>query len=150
MPTYELEESDFAGYIDDDTIFEANLVGVRQVEKPFTDDDGNKVNKVEFKFTLIDPDGNFDGTPQWGETPTRFNSHPDCRLRNWASAILGTELPIGYRLDTDVLLGNTCRVVIGLREYEKDGATKKRNSVKDVIPSREAMARMASPDEEPF
>lgn len=153
MPTFELEESTFAGYIDDDSIYAANVVGVKLVEKPYTDDDGNKVKKIEFKFALIDEDGPHDGDNLWGETPPRFNTHPECKLRNWASAILGSDLPVGYRLDTDVLVGNVVRVVIGKKEYnDKDGNPKTRNLVKDVMPTADNMARMSSatPDEEPF
>lgn len=154
MPTFELEETNFAGFIDDDSIYEANVISVRVAEKPFKDDEGNVVKKVEFKFALLDPDGPHDGDNLWGETPVRFNTHPDCKLRNWSQAILATELPVGYVLDTDILVGNTCRVVVGWKEYpDKDnpGKNKERNWVKDVMPSREGMTRMAQrPDEEPF
>lgn len=150
MPTFELEESTFAGYLPEDDVKPAEVVAARLVEKPYKDDEGNLVKKVEFKFSIIDRDGTHDGTNVWGETPPRFNTHPDCKLRNWASAMLGSELPVGYRLDTDLLVGKECRIVLGLKEYEKDGQQKQRNFVKDVIPSADAMAAMANPDEEPF
>jgi hypothetical protein len=66
-------------------------------------------------------------------------------LKNWAQEILATEFPVGYRLDTDVLLAQKCRVVIGTREYEKNGEQRIRSYVKDVMRSRSAMG-----DEEPF
>lgn len=149
--TFELEESDFAGYIEDDEIYAATVAKVKVVEKPYDDDDGNKVKKVEFKVVLRDDSGVQDGTNLWGETSTKFNTHPDCRLRNWACAVMGTDLPVGYRLDTDVLEGQDVRVVVGLKEYTKDGQTKQRNFVKDIMPSPEAMDRMAAgQDQEPF
>lgn len=166
MPTFELEESDFAGYIEDGRIMPLSVVSVKVVEKPYTDDEtGQKVKKVEFKFAVIDPDGPFDGQNVWGETGTKFNTHPDCKLRNWSSAILGTELAAGYRLDTDVLVGNECRGSIELYEYDdkkgaKDPVTdeypkKQRNRVTDLLPSVAAMAGMAASGgsgsaEEPF
>ena len=160
MPTFELEESTFAGFIEDDEVYAARVESVRVAEKPYTDDAGNKVKKVEFKFTLIDPDGPHDGDNLWGETTTKFNTHPDCKLRNWSQAILGQVLPAGYVLDTDVLVGQECRVIIGWKEYEDkdkpiDPATgkrpmKERNWVKEVMPTSEAMDRMAHPNEEPF
>lgn len=162
MATFELEESDFAGYIDDGAIFPATVVTVKVVEKPYKDDDGNDVKKVEFKFVLHDENETFEGQNLWGETPTRFNSHPDCKLRNWSCAIMGQELEIGYRLDTDLLQGRDCRVQVQLYEYEDkkgpknpDGTyqMKQRNRVVEVFPSREAMAAMASAGagtEEPF
>lgn len=141
---FELEESDFAGYIEDDTIMVADVVSVKVVEKNYKDDDGNNVKKVEFKFAIKDEEGPFDGTNVWGETGTRFNSHPDCKLKNWSQAILANELPVGFRLDTDMLVGHTCKVLVGLKEYEKDGQTKQRNHVKDVWP----LAGLST--EEPF
>jgi hypothetical protein len=172
MATFELEESDFAGYIDDGEIKSATVASVKVVEKPYVDDEtGQKVKKVEFKF-VINSDDAFDTQNLWGETGVRFNTHPDCKLRNWSSAILGTELASGFRLDTDHLVGNKCRIAVELYEYEDkksapnpDGSykMKQRNRVSDVLPSREAMASMASatayanstgaagtPSEEPF
>lgn len=151
MPTFELEESDFAGYIPDDEVKTATVVSVKLAEQNFVDDDGKKVMKVEFKFKIIDGSVH-DGTDIWGKTPTRFNTHPDCKLRNWAQAILGQSLPPKFRLDTDVLVGRDCRLIIGLREYEKDGQTKQTNYVKDVMPTADAMASMAAAvrSEEPF
>jgi hypothetical protein len=165
MATFELEESDFAGYMEDGSIWPAKVISVKVVEKPYFEDDGvTKVRKVEFKFEIIDNvTGQFNEVNVWGETPTKFNTHPECKLRNWASAILGMpELPVGYRLETDVLQGNTCRVNVELYEYEdkkgpKDPATgkgfmKQRNRVVDIMPSAEAMANISShdPSEEPF
>lgn len=162
MATFELEESDFAGYIPDGSIKLARVVGVKVAEKPFKDDDGKPVHKVEFKFAIIDPTGDFDGQNIWGETGTKFNTHPDCKLRNWSAAILGTELPVGYTLDTDLLMGHECRIAIELYEYEDKKAapdpdtgekpTKQRNRVIDVFPTADAMASMsgAASGEEPF
>lgn len=159
MPSFELEEAEVIAPMEDDEIFSAEVVTVKVVEKPYREDkdDPNspKVKKVEFKFVLEDPDGEHDGDNIWGETSTRFNSHPDNKLKNWAQEILATEFPVGYRLDTDVLIGQKCRVIIGAREWEKDvpvsaehptgKETRVRNFVKDVMRSRSAMG-----DEEPF
>jgi hypothetical protein len=90
----------------------------------------------------------------WGETPTRFNTHPECKLRNWAQSILGQELPPGYRLDTDVLQDAETRAIIGYKEYTKgDGTLGKRNFIKDLMPTSEAIAASTSAPafaEEPF
>lgn len=149
--TFTLEESSFAGYIDDDEIMLGQCVGVTVKTKPFKDDDGNPVKKVEFKFTLQDPGGPHDGSNLWGETGLRFNTHPDCRLRNWTQALLGQDLPAGFNLDLDMLLNQEARLVIGYKEYKKnDGTDGKRNFVKDLLPTKAAMARMESEAEEPF
>jgi hypothetical protein len=159
VPSFELEESEVTAPMEDDSIFTAEVATVKIVEKKYREDKDDPhsplVKKVEFKFVLEDPDGEYDGTPIWGETGTRFNSHPDCKLKNWAQEILATEFPVGYKLDTDVLLGQKCRVIIGANEWFKDvpvsadhpdGKEKRiRNFVKDVMRSRSAMG-----DEEPF
>jgi hypothetical protein len=140
---FELEESDFAGYIADGEIYAARVTNIRDVEKPYKDKDGNPVKKVEFKFQLVSDDPH-DGTDMWGETSTKFVAHDECKLRNWARSILARDLPIGYRLDTDELLDRACRVIVGLKEYpdKATGEIKQRNFVRDVMPSREAMANM--------
>lgn len=137
MPSFELEESEYSGPIPEDTVLAAELVSCKIVEKPYVDDDGQKVKKVEFKFVIQEEASPWEGEHIWGETPTRFNTHPDCKLRNWTSVIANTEFPPGYRLDTDVLLGMKCRVVVGNREYEKDGEKKIHQFVQTVLPARE-------------
>lgn len=48
MPVFILEESNYAGPIPEDEILTAKVVAVKQVVKPFKDDDGKDVVKVEF------------------------------------------------------------------------------------------------------
>jgi hypothetical protein len=87
----QLEESDFAGFIDDGQPYGAQVVGVRLREKPYKDDAGNAVKKIEFHFKLVSDDGH-DGQDIWGETSTKFNTHPSC-------VVPGTEvLPLGHVL----------------------------------------------------
>lgn len=144
MPTFELEESDYAGPIEDDTIKTAEVTKVSIETKKYReekdDPDSPFVKKVVFKFVLRDDDGPHDGTNLYGETGTRFTNHPDCKLKNWSQEILAAEFPAGYKLDTDVLVGQQCRVVIGHRTYDKDGETKDHNFVKDVMRTADAMA----------
>lgn len=145
MAVFELEESDYAGPMEEDSIFNAEVVSVRAVVAPFKDKEtGEDVHQVEFKF-VIEDEGAWDGQNIFGYTSTKFNTHPDCKLRNWSQEILATELPAGYRLDTDLLVGNGCRLVIGAREREKNGETRIVNFVKDVIRPQDAMG-----DEAPF
>lgn len=145
---FKLEESEFSGYLPDDDIQRVRVLTVKVAEKPYKDDDGNNVKKVEFKTVVTS--GDHAGSYIWGETPTRFNTHSECKLRNWAQSILGQELPAGYVLDTDVLEGTEVRAIIGYKEYVKnDGTPGKRNFIKDLMPTREAMANSFE-DEPPF
>lgn len=145
----ELEESTFSGYIDDGTVYTAKIRDVSLLEKRYKDDDGNPVKKIGFRFQLNSEDDH-DGEDLRGETSTRFVNHPDCRLFSWAEAILGMHLPPKYRLNTDDLVDRDCRVMVGKREYEKDGETKYHNFVRDVIPTRQAMASLTAAEQEPF
>jgi len=121
--------------MEDDSLYEAEVVSCSVQTKPFKDDEGKDVKKVVFKFRIDDPNSQHDGALVWGETSTVFNTHPNNRLRQWAQAILEVELPVGYALDTDVLNGNRCRIVVGLREYkDKEGQIQQKNFVKDLLP----------------
>lgn len=138
MPTFELEESEYVGPIPEDMEFEADVLSVKLVEEKYNDEKtGKPVKKVEFVFVLDELDSPYDGKEIKGKTTTRFNDHPDCRLRHWAEAILATELPAKYVLDTDILIGNKCRVRIGAREWEtQEGEKRVYNFAKDVLRSQ--------------
>jgi hypothetical protein len=146
---FELEESDFAGYIEDGEIYNAQLVQTNMRERNFPSEP-QPVKRVGWKFR-IESDDPHDGQDIWGETSTKFVNHPGCKLKSWAEALLGQDLPAGYRLDVDTLLDRHCRVIVGKREYEKEGETKTHNFVREVHPTRENMAAMAQAEPaEPF
>jgi hypothetical protein len=133
----ELEESsDNASTPPEDEIFRAEVVGVRKVKSRFKDEQtGEDQFKMEFRFAIADPDGEFDGVNIWGETPYIFNTSPRCKLRNWSQEIMGAEFPPGYKLDTDVLRGQEVRIIIGHRKYTRKGETEEsvHAFVKDVL-----------------
>lgn len=145
---FELEESDFAGYIDDGEIYNAQLVMTNVQERTFQGEP-NPVQRLGFKFR-IESDDAHDGQDLWGETSTKFVNHPGCKLKSWAESLLGQELPAGYRLDIDTLLDRRCRIIVEKREYadKKTGEQKTINRVREVHPTREAMVAMA--EAEPF
>ena len=136
---FELEESEYSGPIDDDTVMAAECLEIKQKEMPWDTDAGVPDKKIEFKFVVTE-DGPHQGRFLWGKTSTKFNNNPNCKLYAWSQEIAATEFPIGYKMDTDILIGQPCRVVVGYREYEKDGMMKGINEVKDCLRSREAMA----------
>lgn len=147
---FKLEESSFAGYLDDGAQYLAEVVDIKLQEKPFKDRVTNEpIRRVNFRFRLISDDEH-DGTTIFGDTSTVFNTHPECRLRAWTEAILGQQLPANFELDTDMLIGGRCRIVVGRREFEKDGRNEIRNFVQAVNPTRENQAALAAAYEEPF
>ena len=136
MPTFELEEG---GLIEEDQILEAEVVSIEQKKMPFQNKEtGADVFNLEFKFLIDEPDNPHDGSNLWGKTGTKFTSHPDCKLKNWAQEILVADLEVGYVLDTDILIGHKCRVVVGIQRWEDKATseTRSKNIVKDVIRSR--------------
>jgi hypothetical protein len=85
--------------------------------------------EVEFVFKLDSADDH--GDLVCGDTSTRFDDHPNCRLRKWVEAILGVQLSTGDEIDSDSLIGRRCRVVIGEPEW-KDNEIRIGNRVRSV------------------
>jgi hypothetical protein len=121
--------------IPEGTWVDAEVLKVDEVEKPYKDDDGNPVKKVEFTFGF-----SWEGEDRkaWGETSTKFVYHPGCKLRNWAQEILSAELPEEFVLNTDHLEGGKCQVRLAVRSWDagskgdKTWAAGSKNYVDDV------------------
>lgn len=146
MAVFELKESDVPDPatqgerkeftpIAEDTVIEATIAKVEVRPHPFfKDDEGNPQIGVNWEFNF-----EIDGQKRklWGETPTTFTTHPDCKLRNWVQQALGGgELPAGFKANTDALVGNPVRIIVGYQEWTKDGQQKWKNLVKDVMYSK--------------
>lgn len=159
MPTFELVEtaggSEGGGGsterkpfepIEEDTVIEAVVAAVKvEPHKHFKDDEGNPEIKVNFEFNF---ELNGQKRKLWGDTPTTFTTHPDCKLRNWVQQILGGgELPAGFKLNTDTLVDTPVRIVVGYRSWDKDGKKGWKNEVKDLMYSKNSAA---STFEDPF
>lgn len=161
MPNYTAAEApegytgDFKPFtlIPDDTTLEARLVSVEEDTKPFNDDDGNPVVKLQWTFST-----EYEGQERkaWGETNIDFVAHPDCRFYAWVQELVGADLPAGFTVNTDDLIGNECRITLGQRTYTpksgpNKGNKKTTNYVRDVMRSRAAMASVTSEvTDEPF
>ena len=142
MATFELEESDFAGIIEEDSILEAEVVSVEKKKMPFQDKEtGADVFNMEWKFLVDEPDSPHDGANIWGKTSIKFNTHPDCKLKNWSQEVLAAEFDPKFVLDTDMIVGEKCRIVVGIERWndKKTDEPREKNVVKDVIRSRTKM-----------
>jgi hypothetical protein len=130
----------------------AEVTAIAEKEAKFKADDGSVKMRVEFSFVITEPDLAWDGQRIWGDTPTTFTTNPDCKLRAWSTEILGDELGPGFALDTDLLVGMPCRIVVGAREYQQNNMDKVHNFVKDVIRAKGAAIRplVSNTNEEPF
>lgn len=164
MPTYALGDApeDYKGdvrkpftLIPEGEILAAKIVEIKEDVKPFTNDDGSPVVKLAWTFQT-----EYDNQERkvWGETGTDFVVHPDCKVYSWTQEALGTELPKGFVLNTDHLIGLPVRVVMGQRTYTKKNETTPRtvNFVADLMRAKGATtaaapAAAAVPaDESPF
>lgn len=84
--------------------------------------------KLEIKFKILGIQAVGDGGdpgiyedmiagPIWGSVPMRLTDSPDNKLRQWAEAILGVQLGVGFELDTDLFAGRTVRGITS--QYKK-------------------------------
>lgn len=138
--------------IPDGTKLLMQIEDVKTETKPFKDKDGNDIVKVVFSFVVVEEGPFYDRKIQ-GETPTTFTTHPDCKLRNWVQEILKQDLPAGFRLNTDILVGELVDAVVSAKESErKDGkGIWVRNWVSDIQRYVEDPALVsAALAEEPF
>lgn len=152
MPVFVLEESTYAGPIEDDTILNAEITAIKQKMVDFKDGAGEQP-RVEFTFVVTDPASAWDGQKMWGETSTTFSDNEKCKLRNWAMEIMGvSRLDPGFQLDTDDLVKQPCRIVVGARAKKKNGVETGdiANFVKDVLRVKGNSSGTFAQDEEPF
>lgn len=139
MPVYELQEAaegsleEFAE-IPVDTKVTARLTAIKEETKPFKDDDGNDIKRLQWTFVVTD--GEYNNRKIFGDTGVKFVEHPECKLYAWAGSLLGTELPKGFRLNTDDLIGLRADLRVGQKRYTKKGASKETvlPIVEDIFP----------------
>ena len=153
MPEFVLEEAkasdekkEFEPF-EDGMVIEAEVLGVEQKTKKIR---GDELERIEFAFKIVDPQGKYNNRRVWGDTSTSFVDHPECKLRAWTQEIMGVDLPKGFKLNTDDLIGSRCRVAITTYEYQPrdnpDGPKKQGARVQDVIRSKANLGL----SEEPF
>lgn len=140
MASFTLEEREDTEFevIPADTVLETTLEEVEVKESPFwlDDDDHSKGKKkqVSFKFKVTE-EGDYKNRVLWGNTPTTFSTHPDCKLRVWVQEILGQDdLGGGFTFDTDHIEGLPVKVVVGNRTgRHQDGTPKVKDYADGVI-----------------
>lgn len=108
-----------------------------QTEKEVPGRDGRDPwTKLEIKFKVLGIIAIGDGSPVenyedliagpiWGSVSLKFTEHPENKLRQWAEAILGVELGVGYELDTDIFVGRECKGITSV--YDKRNIDPKTN-----------------------
>jgi hypothetical protein len=159
--------------IPDRSVFEAEILSIDLRDTPFDDEHSDVPRKKQqFNFKLnITEEGPFLNRYVWGSVGEWFSDDPRCRMTQWVRAILDTDiLPADFAFDTEDLVGEKCRVVIGSkkRATSVEGKPDMLNFVQEIRPSKgvpaNSVAVQAStpvanqpsnapaynPDEEPF
>jgi hypothetical protein len=125
---------------------------------------GGTWQKLRFTFKILGVQTAGDGGPVeryesligekiYGDCPFRFNDSPQNKLNQWASAILNTELAVGFELDTDYFDNRQCRAITSLYDKKvKDPSTGipyKGHQIEALLPIGEPMKLAAAPDPTP-
>ena len=126
MPKYQAKESDFE-LIPEGSIVAAKVLSIEEETLKFGD-----ILKWKFEVTEAGP---YLGYNVHGKTSTKFVIPENCKLMQWASALLQWTFDEGDGLATDDLLCLRCRILI---EWDQDKADEDKYwmRVVDVMPPR--------------
>ena len=123
------EDTDYT-LIPEGEVVAASVLNVEEVTSTFLDDDGNTKNQFQWDFVVTE-EGPFKGQRVRSWTTTNFTAHPNCKAYMWSKAIMKRDFVEGEAFDTDDLVSQACRLVVGMT---KDG---KWNRVENVLPLRQ-------------
>lgn len=112
--------------------------------------------KLDFKFKILEIQHVGDGSPIqqyddlvgqeiFGGVSARLTTHPENKLRQWAEAIFGMELGVGFQLNTDQFLQRQVRAITGT--YQKKGTTFWRHTVESLLANNQ---QFAAPQQQGF
>lgn len=112
--------------------------------------------KLDFKFKILEIQHVGDGSPIqqyddlvgqeiFGGVSARLTTHPENKLRQWAEAIFGMELGVGFQLNTDQFLQRQVRAITGT--YQKRGTTFWRHTVESLLANNQ---QFAAPQQQGF
>jgi hypothetical protein len=156
--------------IPDRSVFEAEVLEITLRDTPFDDEHSDVPRKKQqFNFKLnITEEGAFKDRFVWGSVSEWFSDDPRCKMTQWVRAILDEDiLPADFAFDTDDLVGEKCRVIVGAkaRANPAEGKSAIINFVQEIRPSKGVPAGSVAaqgskpvsneppaynPDEEPF
>ena len=137
-----LKGQDVSQLIPEGEVVHARLQEVE--ERSFTHE-LQKIDKLHWRFLVTDEAfPSWNGKEVFGDTSTSFSAHPNCKAYNWVTALTGKQYGVDDELDTDVLIGLPCKVIIG-HKPDNQGRTWMR--VREVLPAR---AAVSSPEDPPF
>lgn len=144
MPKITVEEQKDFSVLPPDSILHLKVddIDVKDVDGKF-----GPWQKLEFTFKILGIQAIGDGSSPddyedviaskiWGSVPFKLTDSQENQLRQWAEAILGMELGLGYELDTDVLMGRECRGVTS--QYTRKKVNKQAHQIESLLPKANA------------
>lgn len=128
----------------DGQVLNAEIVSVKQVEKPWVDNKtGEKAIRIAFEFLILDDE--YAGRRHWEDLFTSFYPSEKCRLYLWTLKILGRdELPEGFTLDTSAFEGAKVPIMMSTRHYTKKDGTPGSSQEANVLSAVEAQSLRAA------
>lgn len=115
MPVMKAEESSFE-MIPEGTIIAAKVSEIEQTTLDFGD-------RLNWKFEVTEA-GPFQEYKINGSTSLKFTVDPASKFYEWACQLLGRTFDVGEAVDTDDLIGLSCRIEI---EHQPDRQDPKRS-----------------------
>lgn len=131
--------------LEEGDVVTASVLDLQEVPSSYKDDDGKTKQQFQWDFVVTD-EGPYKGRRVRSWTSTNFTAHPNCKAYTWSKAIMRKDFNEGESFDTDDLIGQSCRIVIGVTPDAKW------NRVSNVLPTREGsqMTTSESPVDAPF
>ncbi len=108
----------------EDSIHRARLDELKMRSFDWTDKDGVKQTTtiLEWWWRVVATNlgDEYVGRRVKGECPPKLSNRPGNRFREWAEVLLGREIPVGMKLESDDLVGLEADIVIGHQQDKKD------------------------------
>jgi hypothetical protein len=123
--------------IPEDTIVRAKLTDIILKEIEYVKNGETKsFEKLYWTFQVADggPEGTWVGKQVRGQTDPELTNEPHNKFRNWSEALLNRDIAVGFQLDTDDLIGMTCKITVKHEEDRRD-SNKIWERVDEVLPA---------------
>jgi hypothetical protein len=109
----------------EETFFRMRVTDIQTEDVPYTDKktgEAKSFRKMTWWFEVTEQ-GKYVGRSLKGELTgpnAKLSSHPNNKFRQWAEAILDRDIPVGFQLSRDDLIGLQCKVSVRHEKGWKD------------------------------